>query len=614
MSRPSGHTPAAARRLLSLLLGQGGWLALGLVGILLTTSGTLFVFLSTQPFINALSGQPPTPESLGLPDWLTRLFPSLLLPPPEAQSDMVAGLTHVVRALLVGIIVMATGQALQAYGLNSGVQRVLRDLRDRLFAQTTNLSLDYFEREQTGQIIAHLTVDIAALRDYLTNALVHFLSHPIMIVGSLLLMLEKSPQLTGLSFLVLPLLAGVFWVVGRRVRRAGKRSLESLGELSTQLTETIVGMPVVKAFSREAAGQTEFALVNRGTFKAEMTKVKARASMLAFSTVIVTGAIAWLLLIGMRMVEAGTLVGGAGALVAFMLFLYQFSDSLQRFGGYWTGFQEMLAAADRIFNFLDLTPTVRDAPDAGTLSLTQGEVRFEAVRFGYSGAAPWAIDGVDFTIPPGKTIALVGPSGSGKSSLAKLLLRFYDPSGGRILIDGQPITGVTQQSLRQHMAFVPQGTLLFSGTIASNIRFGKEDASDAEVEAAARKANAHEFIAQLEAGYATPVGERGITLSGGQAQRVAIARALLRDPAILILDEATSALDATSEQVVQEALNRLMQGRTTLVIAHRLTTIQDADQILVLDHGQIVQRGTHEELLSQEGLYRELYRHASISE
>jgi len=610
---PAGASPAASHRLLRLLLGQGGWLALGLLGILLNSLGTFFVFLFTEPFINRLRGMAVDPGTSSFTAWLTNTFPRVFGAMVNPSGSLVQDMEQIIGSLAVGIVVMSFGQALQAYGLNAGVQRILRDLRDQLFRQTTRLSLDYFEREQTGQILAHLTVDIAALRDYLTNALVHFLSHPVLFVGALALMLTKSVELTVLSLIVLPLLAGLFWVVGRRVRRAGQRSLQSLGELSTHLTETIIGMPVVKAFSREAAGQAEFAMMNRTTFKAEMTKVKARASMLAISTTIVTGAIAWLLLVGLRMAEAGTLPGGAGALVAFMLLLYKFSDSLQRFGGYWTGFQEMLAAADRIFRYLDLTPSVADHPEAATFVLTSGEVRFENVTFSYSGEPPWSLQEVSFSIPPGKTVALVGPSGSGKTSIAKLLLRFYDPVSGQVLIDNQDLREVSQGSFREHLAFVPQGTLLFSGTIASNIRFGKESATDAEVEAAARQANAHEFISQLEQGYQTPVGERGITLSGGQAQRIAIARALLRDPAILILDEATSALDTTSEQVVQEALTRLMTGRTTLVIAHRLSTIQDADEILVLDRGQIVQRGTHVALLTEAGMYRELYRHASIT-
>ncbi|MEO7994348.1 MAG: ABC subfamily B transporter ATP-binding protein, partial [bacterium] len=234
------------------------------------------------------------------------------------------------------------------------------------------------------------------------------------------------------------------------------------------------------------------------------------------------------------------------------------------------------------------------------------------VRFSYAGQPPWALDDISFTIPPGKTVALVGQSGSGKSSIAKLVLRFYDTQGGVIRIDGQPITSVTQQSLRSRMAFVPQSTMLFSGTIASNIRFGKDNATQSEVEAAAKLANAHDFIIGFEHGYDTPVGERGITLSGGQAQRIAIARALLRDPKLLILDEATSALDTQSEQMVQEALGRLMEGRTTLVIAHRLSTIQHADEIVVLREGRIVQRGTHTELFNQAGVYRELYELSSV--
>lgn len=603
-------------RLWQLLWEQRLWLALGVLGIVAHTGGTLLVFLLTEPFINALRGEAGPESASAFTRWLFTVFPALQVeigPDTAGAGILVNAMERVIGLLVMAIAVMAGGQGLQNWGINAAVQRVLRKLREDVFRQTMRLSLNYFEREQTGGILAHLTLDTAALRDYLTNALGHFLALPILIVGTFALMVGKSWQLTALSLLVLPLLALLFWMVGRKVRQAGQRSLQSLGELSTTLTETVVGMPVVKAFTREEAGLQAFSLQNRNAFKAEMTKIRARSLLVALSTIIVTGAIGWLLLEGLRLVERGTLPGGPGALVAFMLLLYKFSESLQKAGGYWTGYQEMLAAAERIFRFLSQEPAVRDLPGAAELILRGGEVQFEEVRFRYNGDGPLALDGVSFTVPSGQTIALVGPSGSGKTSIAKLLLRLYDPQEGRILVDGQDIRQVTQRSLRARMAFVPQGTLLFSGTIASNIRFGNEQATTAQVEEAARQANAHEFIRQLEQGYQTPVGERGITLSGGQAQRIAIARALLRDPVILILDEATSALDTQSEQVVQEALTRLMRGRTTLVIAHRLSTIQDADEILVLDRGQIVQRGRHESLLASEGMYRELYQHALLT-
>ncbi|HYE76563.1 MAG TPA: ABC transporter ATP-binding protein [bacterium] len=602
----------ASRRLWHLLLSQRGAFLLGAVGVLCTNTGKLLTFLLVGPFLEVVGRKNPTAAPGPAQQLVDRLFGRLLpdLPPAGQElstEQLVAALSGVMAALGIALGIMVIGIGLQHYFIQAGVQRMLLDLRARLFRQTTALSLDYFERERTGHVISHVTTDIAALRGYASHALVQLLAQPVLLVLSFLVLVQLSPRLTVYSMAILPFLAVLFWQVGRRLRRTGRRSLEYQGELTTLLGETIAGLPVVKGFNLEEPAYEAFQRENLGSYKAELRKVRTRAVMQMISTVLGAAIVGILCIIGIRLVDFPTLV-------TFLMLLYTFSDAANKMGTQWSGYQEALSNADRIFTYLDLEPTVQDAPGAPALVPGPGEVRFEHVRFSYNGEPPWAIDGVSLEIAPGRTVALVGPSGSGKSSMAKLLLRFYDPQGGRILVDGQDIRTVTQESLRRTMAYVPQNTLLFSGTILSNIRFGKPGASMEEVERAARLANAHDFIMQMPGGYKTPVGERGTTLSGGQAQRISIARAILKDPKILILDEATSALDTQSEQLVQDALETLMKDRTTLVIAHRLSTIQDADEIVVMNQGRVMQRGSHEELFASTGMYRDLYQLGAMVE
>ncbi|MEO7993685.1 MAG: ABC transporter ATP-binding protein, partial [bacterium] len=401
-------------RLWALLGTQRTWLLAGLAGVLFANAGMFALMLLIEPFINALNGQA---SASALPGWLVDTL-GFALPAPHTGNgiqDLLAAMRQVVTAVIVAVLMMAGGMATQTYFIFGAVQRALRDLREEFYRQITRLSLDYFEREQTGQVVGHLTTDLAAVREYLTSALVQLVTHPLVAIGTFILMWVKSPGLTVYSFAILIPLAGLFWWSGKRIRRAGNQSLGRLGDLSTQITETIIGLPVVKAFTREAIGLEQFQVENRAAFRAELTKVRVRSLMTSLSMLLVTVVIGLLMMYGLSLVAEGQLAGGGGALVAFLVLLYKWSDSLNRIGGYWTGYQEMLAAADRIFRFLDAAPTVADPPGALVLPWQQGAVEFDHVRFSYAGQPPWALDDISFTIPPGKTVALVGQSGSGKS-------------------------------------------------------------------------------------------------------------------------------------------------------------------------------------------------------
>ena len=505
-------------------------------------------------------------------------------------------------ALAAGIIALVFLSSLIAYGqyllvANAG-NRIVMELRARLFAHLMRLPVAFFDRTRSGDLASHFSNDVTMVQATLTEDLTQLAGNLIRLVGGIALAVVIDAKLTAVVVALLVAVMGGFVVLGRALRRLTRHSLDALADALGAITEALANVRLVKAFAREAR-ESERAQVKLE----DVLRLSRKISLLegGFSSLAVSGftlvfvVVVWY---GGRQSLAGHLT--AGSLVAFMMTILIISGPMGTLAMQYSRLQRALGAAERLFALLDAPPEPPDAPDAGPFPQGAGRVCFDRVDFRYAPDAP-VLRGLSLELPAGCVTAVVGASGAGKSTLAALLYRFYDMEAGQITIDGVPLQAIRRQDLREHIGLVPQEPILFSGTIRENIRYGKLDATNAEIEAAAQNANIADFIAGLTAGYETLLGERGVTLSGGQRQRVAIARALLKNPRILILDEATSALDTESEMLVKEALARLMRGRTTLVIAHRLTTVQNADQIAVLDAGAIVEIGTHDALLRSGG-------------
>ena len=494
-------------------------------------------------------------------------------------------------------------------------QKVTADLREEMYGHLHKLSLSYFHQHKVGNTVSRLTNDVGLLRGAITDGTISIIRQSSLILVYLGLAVIAAPKLALTSLLVLPLSIGVISLIGRRLRRRGKRLQEKLGDVTAVLTETISGIRVVKTFAMEEHEKTKFSRYNRDYFRAVF-----RFETLAGLTPPLTeflGAVAGVVIIWL----ARDQVAGTGAISPerFFVFLAGAFSMLQPLNGLSNVtpvVQQGLAAAERIFGLIDLEPEVKDLPNAFVLSEFKESLKFSGVSFSYKsrgqgGAGPtdedFVLQGINLDVKRGEMLALVGPSGAGKSTLADLIPRFYDCTKGRIEIDGRDIRELDSKSLRRLLGVVGQETILFHDTVFNNIAYGRPGASQAQVEEAARAANAHQFIAEMPDGYQTVIGERGLKISGGQRQRMSIARAILKNPAILILDEATSALDTESEQLVQQAINNLMKNRTAIVIAHRLSTIQRADRIIVLQDGRITEAGKHSELLTKGGTYARLY-------
>ncbi len=537
---------------------------------------------------------------------LTLLIPYLLkvaIDQHIAQSDAaglsrIAGLTAVAFS---GIFLAASGQR---YLLSWVGQRLLATLRGDLFRHLQNLSLGYHDTHIVGVTLSRVINDVAVINELLSQGLVTLLGDALVLGGIVGVMVSMSPRLALLAFGVLPLMLLAVALFTRRAQVAFRRTRAKIAAVVGDLAEDLAGMRVIQAFAQESATFERFDELNRANRDAyvdAMTLSFIFLPTVEFLGTLATGVVLWF---GGRFVTAGDLT--LGVVVAFLAYVTRFFQPIQELSQLYTTLQAATAGGERVLDLLDTQPDVQDAVGAIEMPPMRGQVELDQVHFSYRGETRVLHD-VSLSIEAGQTVALVGPTGAGKTTIANLVARFYDVTGGAVRIDGIDVRAVTQRSLRRQMGLVPQDPFLFSGAIADNIRFGRPDAPPEAVEEAARLANAHEFIAALPAGYATPILEGGVNLSVGQRQLICIARAVLADPRVLILDEATASVDSVTEALIQAALRRLLTGRTAIVIAHRLSTVREADLICVIQDGRIVEQGTHEELLANGGLYRELY-------
>jgi ABC-type multidrug transport system fused ATPase/permease subunit len=484
-------------------------------------------------------------------------------------------------------------------------ERFLFDLRVRIYDYLQRLSLSFFERTSTGELMSRVTNDVNALEQFVTHGVILTTVDLMRLVGASAVLMVLDWRLALVVLLPVPLIALGLRRFNRHVRPIYRRVRDRMGDINTRLQDDLAGIRVVQAFGQEDAELERFRSVSEGYYQERVSAIRAWAAFFPGISFVAAAGGVLVLGIGARMIIGGQL--SLGTLVAFLSYMASFYDPIRRLADVDNTFQQAIAAADRIFELLDEKVDIRDTPDAITLNQIKGDVIFHDVHFHY-GDGDEVLHDIDFHIAPGQVVALVGPSGAGKTSIANLLCRFYDPTHGHILVDDHNLRQVQLRSLRRHVAVVLQDTFLFNATVRENLLYGKPDASERELIAAAEAACAHEFIEQMPGGYDTEIGERGVKLSGGQRQRLALARAILADPRILILDEATSSVDAEAEYLIQQALEKVMQGRTSLVIAHRLSTIRNADKIIALHDGKISEVGNHDELLAHGGLYSQLYQ------
>lgn len=515
-----------------------------------------------------------------------------------------SGLTLGVLAYFGAVMVMWGGQYLESLFLSYSGQSILLKMRNQMFEHLHGLSMSFFDSNKVGKIMSRVQNDVEQVQTLLTQDILHLTADIVTMMVIIIVMLSMNLQLALITLALIPVLAGVILVWQKYARRTFIKSRQTIAEVNDNLQESISGVRVTQSLSRENVNMNKFDSVNKANLDANVDVARAQAFMMPTVQVLTDASFVLVLIVGGYQVLNGTML--PGVVIAFLLYIQRLFEPVREITMLYTDLQRAMASASRIFELLDVKPEIADLPDASELPQIKGEVKFNKVSFGYLPGQE-VLHEIDLTINPGETIAIAGRTGAGKSSLTSLIARFYEIKSGELLVDGHDVRSVTQESLRKQIGIVPQEPYLFSGTVKDNIKYGKLDATEEEIVEAAKAAGVHDLILRMSQEYDTQVGERGGNLSAGQRQLVCLARAILANPPIMILDEATSNVDTNTERIMQDSLRRLSKGRTVIIIAHRLSTVTHADRIIILEHGEIIESGNHQQLMAKQGVYYEMF-------